>query len=155
MSLIRRISLSKRNGVQVGLASTYVGSVDDIWADDVDFNLLRRGDGTTPGGIVMGGGSGGGTAYTAGEGLSLTGTVFSLTDTHFSGDYADLTNTPTLTGSITNYGIITDSVLEVSNYGTITEASGTNSTPISLSTLKSITAASTSFADFQSRISAL
>ena len=134
MSLIRRISLSKDNGVQVGLASTYVGGVDDIWADDVNFNLLRRGDGVTPGGIVMGG---------TGSGAS---------GDHFSGDYADLTNKPI---SVSDYGTLPESVLEISDYGTITESAGITITPISLSTLKSITALSTSFADFQSRIAAM
>jgi len=34
------------------------------------------------------------TTYTAGEGLTLSGTEFSLTEPHFSGDYNDLINTP-------------------------------------------------------------
>ena len=36
------------------------------------------------------------TTYTAGEGLTLTGTEFSLTEAHFSGDYDDLLNKPTV-----------------------------------------------------------
>jgi len=36
------------------------------------------------------------TTYTAGSGLTLTGTSLSLTDAHFSGVYADLTSKPTL-----------------------------------------------------------
>jgi hypothetical protein len=43
MSVIRRLGLSRNNGIQVGLASTYIGGLDDIWADDINFNLsLRR-----------------------------------------------------------------------------------------------------------------
>ena len=41
-----------------------------------------------------------GTLYTAGEGLTLTGTEFSLTDPHFSGDYNDLINKPTVSLSL-------------------------------------------------------
>jgi len=37
-----------------------------------------------------------GTLYTAGTGLTLSGAEFSLTDPHFSGNYNDLTNKPTV-----------------------------------------------------------
>ena len=55
MSFVRKLSLGG-SGAQTsgGSASTYVGDINDIWADDVDFNTLRRGDGITPGGIPLG-----------------------------------------------------------------------------------------------------
>jgi hypothetical protein len=40
------------------------------------------------------------TTYTAGTGLTLTGTEFSLTEPHFSGDYNDLINTPDVSLSL-------------------------------------------------------
>ena len=43
-----------------------------------------------------------GTLYTAGTGLTLTGTEFSLTDPHFSGDYNDLINTPDVNLTLVN-----------------------------------------------------
>ncbi len=36
-------------------ASTYVGDINDIWVDDTSLSTLRRGDGSTPGGITIGG----------------------------------------------------------------------------------------------------
>lgn len=52
-------------------ASTYVGDITDIWADASNPALLRRGDGSTPGGHVIGGSG-------------------------FSGSYNDLVNLPTI-----------------------------------------------------------
>lgn len=57
-----------------------------------------------------------GTIYTAGTGLTLVGTEFSLTDPHFSGDYADLTNKPTVGLSL------------VTNTLTLTKLDGTTDT---------------------------
>jgi hypothetical protein len=125
MSVIRRLGLSRNNGIQVGLASTYIGGLDDIWADDINFNLLRRGDGTTPGGIVMGGSGGDGGNAQSLDGqdgtwyLDWTNTtnkptiatdVNQLTDsssllahaTPFSGVYADLTNKPTIATDVSD-----------------------------------------------------
>ena len=47
MAFVRKLSLGG-NGYQTitGTSSTYVGDINDIWADDVDFNTLRRGDGS-------------------------------------------------------------------------------------------------------------
>jgi hypothetical protein len=42
------------------------------------------------------------TTYTAGSGLTLTGTVFSLTAGHFDGAYGSLTGAPTTVSSFTN-----------------------------------------------------
>ena len=42
------------------------------------------------------------TTYTAGSGLTLTGTVFSLTSGHFDGAYGSLTGAPTTVSSFTN-----------------------------------------------------
>jgi hypothetical protein len=42
------------------------------------------------------------TTYTAGTGLTLTGTTFSLTAAHFDGNYNSLTNKPTALSSFTN-----------------------------------------------------
>jgi len=36
-------------------ASTYVGDVNELWVDDIDSYTIRRGDGSTPGGIIIGG----------------------------------------------------------------------------------------------------
>ena len=36
-------------------ASTYVGDVNELWVDDTDSYTIRRGDGSTPGGIIIGG----------------------------------------------------------------------------------------------------
>jgi len=55
MSFIRKISLGGNYGDS---ASTYVGDIDDIWTDDITKNVLRRGDGTTPGGVIIGGAGG-------------------------------------------------------------------------------------------------
>lgn len=52
-------------------ASTYVGDITDIWADASNPAILRRGDGLTPGGHVVGGSG-------------------------FSGSYNDLVNLPTI-----------------------------------------------------------
>lgn len=38
-------------------AADYVGGFDDVWMDDTDLHILRRGDGVTPGGVVIGGGT--------------------------------------------------------------------------------------------------
>lgn len=46
-----------------------------------------------------------GTLYTAGEGLTLTGTEFSLTDPHFSGDYNDLINTPDVSLTLSDHDL--------------------------------------------------
>jgi len=73
MAFVRKLSLGGSGAsTQGGSASTYIGDIDDIWADDIDFNILRRGDGVTPGGIIMGTSGGG----------------------HFSGVYTDLTSKP-------------------------------------------------------------
>jgi hypothetical protein len=53
------------------IASTYVGDITDIWADASNPAILRRGDGSTPGGHVIGGSG-------------------------FSGSYNDLVNLPTI-----------------------------------------------------------
>jgi len=42
------------------------------------------------------------TTYTAGSGLTLTGTVFSMTGAHFDGTWASLTGAPTTVSSFTN-----------------------------------------------------
>lgn len=56
------------------------------------------------------------TEYTAGTGLTLTGTVFSLTEPHFSGDYNDLTNTPTIPTVPTNVSEFTNDANYISGY---------------------------------------
>lgn len=56
------------------------------------------------------------TTYTAGTGLTLSGSEFSLTDPHFSGDYTDLTNKPTVGLSL------------VTNSLTLTKLDGTTDT---------------------------
>lgn len=55
MAFIRKLNLSGNYGKT---ASTYVGGLDDIWADDTNNSVLRRGDGTTPGGVIIGGAGG-------------------------------------------------------------------------------------------------
>ena len=58
MAFLRIVRLSgSGGGTTSGSASTYVGDIGDIWADDVDFNTLRRGDGVTPGGVIISAGS--------------------------------------------------------------------------------------------------
>jgi len=74
MAFIRKISLGGNHGLS---ATTYVGDIDDIWTDDVTKNILRRGDGTTPGGVIIGGAAG-------------------------TTDYNNLTNKPDLSGIATN-----------------------------------------------------
>jgi hypothetical protein len=36
-------------------ASTYVGDVNELWVDDTNSYIIRRGDGSTAGGIIIGG----------------------------------------------------------------------------------------------------
>ena len=56
MAFLRIVRLSgSGGGTTSGSASTYVGDIGDIWADDVDFNTLRRGDGSTAGGVIISG----------------------------------------------------------------------------------------------------
>src|SRR6056300_1519098 len=50
------------------------------------------------------------TTYTAGTGLTLIGTEFSLQDPHFSGDYEDLTNKPFIPTVPTNVSAFTNDV---------------------------------------------
>ena len=78
MAFIRKISLGGNYGDS---ASTYVGDIDDIWTDDITKNILRRGDGTTPGGVIIGGAAG-------------------------VSDYNSLTNKPTIPTDVSN---LTDS----------------------------------------------
>ena len=61
------------------------------------------------------------TTYTAGSGLTLTGTVLSLTDAHFSGLYTDLTSMPT---TLAGYGI-TDATDTTYTVGTGLTLTGT------------------------------
>jgi len=57
MAFVRKLSLGGSGAQTSGSASTYIGDINDIWADDVDFNTLRRGDGTTSGGVIIGTGA--------------------------------------------------------------------------------------------------
>jgi len=53
--LIKKLSVGNNYGKS---ASEYVGGKDDIWFDDSNLTVIRRGDGTTPGGHIIGGNSG-------------------------------------------------------------------------------------------------
>jgi hypothetical protein len=106
-----------------------VGQKNRIWYDSIS-NTFRISDGETPGGITIGGGSGGGsytlpTASTLIKGGVKIGSNITITDgvisvaAPFSGNYNDLTNKPTipsLTGYatesfVTSRGYITSSAL--------------------------------------------
>ena len=54
--VIKKLSVGNNYG---HTATDYVGGTDDLWFDDNDFNIIRRGDGSTPGGVVIGGGGSG------------------------------------------------------------------------------------------------
>ena len=62
------------------------------------------------------------TTYTAGTGLTLTGTSFALTDAHFSGVYTDLTSKPTLFDGV--FSSLTSKPTTLAGYG-ITDGGGT------------------------------
>jgi hypothetical protein len=97
MAFVRKLSLGGSGFHTIsGSASTYIGDINDIWADDVDFNTLRRGDGTTPGGIPIGN-----------------------SGAHFSGQWADVIAKPT---TVSGFGI-TDAVTP-SSTDTFTNKSG-------------------------------
>ncbi len=106
-----------------------VGQKNRIWYDSIS-NTFRISDGETPGGITIGGGSGGGsyslpTASTVIKGGVKIGSNITITDgvisvaAPFSGNYNDLTNKPaipSLTGYatesyVTSQGYITSSAL--------------------------------------------
>jgi hypothetical protein len=89
-----------------------VGQKNRIWYDSIS-NTFRISDGETPGGITIGGGSGGGsytlpTASTIIKGGVKIGSNITITDgvisvaAPFSGNYNDLTNKPTIP-SLTGY----------------------------------------------------
>jgi len=67
MAFIRKISLGGNHGLS---ASTFVGDIDDIWTDDLNPSVLRRGDGVTPGGIIVSGSGGGATGATGPTGAT-------------------------------------------------------------------------------------
>ena len=54
--VIKKLSVGNNYG---HTATDYVGGTDDLWFDDNDFNIIRRGDGSTPGGVIIGGGGSG------------------------------------------------------------------------------------------------
>ena len=56
------------------------------------------------------------TTYSAGTGLTLTGTVFSFTGSLFSGDYEDLTSKPTIPTIPTNVSAFTNDANYISGY---------------------------------------
>jgi len=97
MAFVRKLSLGGSGAQTVGgSASTYVGDINDIWTDDVDFNTIRRGDGATPGGIPIG-----------------------SSGAHFTGQWSDVIAKPT---TISGFGI-TDAVT-TSSTDTFTNKSG-------------------------------
>jgi hypothetical protein len=109
MSLIRTIWTSKSQGDP----DTYVGRAGEIWYDPTVGQLLLS-DGSTVGGVAIGGGGSGGSNYilpTAsasvkggvkiGSNIAITDGVISVA-APFSGSYNDLTNKPTIP-SLTGY----------------------------------------------------
>ena len=77
--------------------------------------------------------TGSGTTYTAGEGLTLSGSVFSLTEPHFSGDYNSLINLPTIptnNNELTNGAGYITGYTEVDTLATVTGRDSTTSTTI-------------------------
>jgi hypothetical protein len=89
-----------------------IGEINRIWYDS-NTNTLRISDGETEGGIVIGGGSGGG-SYTLpvatttrlggvkiGANITITNGVISVADP-FSGSYTDLTNKPSIPAAQVN-----------------------------------------------------
>jgi hypothetical protein len=97
MAFVRKLSLAGSGSQTItGTASTYVGDINDIWADDVDFNTIRRGDGSTPGGVPIG-----------------------SSGAHFSGQWVDVIGKPT---TVSGFGI-TDAVTS-SSVDTFTNKSG-------------------------------
>jgi hypothetical protein len=67
MAFIRKLSFGGSHGLS---ASTFVGDIDDIWTDDLNPSVLRRGDGVTPGGIIVSGSGGGATGATGPTGAT-------------------------------------------------------------------------------------
>ena len=77
--------------------------------------------------------TGSGSTYTAGEGLTLSGSVFSLTEPHFSGDYNSLNNLPTIptnNNELTNGAGYITGYIEEDTLATVTGRDSTTSTTI-------------------------
>jgi len=110
---------------------TRIGEKDRLWYDS-STNSIRIGDGETPGGVIVGGGSGAGdyTLPTAsatvrggvkiGSNIAITDGVISVA-APFSGSYTDLTNKPTLVTSYTN---LTDKPTIPTNTNQLTNGAG-------------------------------
>lgn len=143
--------------VQAGLVKSdieaYVGQVGNLFFN-IETGELRLSDGVTPGGIPLGGG-GGGTyilptaSTTIKGGVKVDGTTITINNqviSGFSGNYNDLTNTPsipnpltvsqidssnTVSNAVTNITAIrfdTDSGFDVTNLGGGAVKVGMNST---------------------------
>ena len=83
---------------------TRIGETDRLWYDSIT-NTIRISDGVTPGGTIVGGGSGGSdytlptASTTVKGGVKVDGTTIRITDqviSGFSGSYTDLTSKPAL-----------------------------------------------------------
>lgn len=96
-----------------GGATTITGTYPNFTISSTDTTYTNLSEFTNDVGFIT---SSEGTLYTAGTGLTLSGSEFSLTDPHFSGDYNDLTNQPTVGLSL------------VTNSLTLTKLDGTTDT---------------------------
>jgi hypothetical protein len=86
--IFRRMSVGGAYGSK---PDEYIGGLDDIWMDDKNLNILRRGDGVTPGGIIIGAN---GTANLSNYATrSYVDNAINGMST-FSGSYNDLTDVP-------------------------------------------------------------
>jgi hypothetical protein len=85
-------------------ANEYIGGTDDIWMDDENLNILRRGDGQTPGGVIIGG-------------------TYKTTTS-----YNELTNKPFIPNDVSqladSQGLLTHTTVDLTNYYTKTEVDG-------------------------------
>ena len=99
-------------------ATTVTGTYPDfiISSSDNDTTYSKLSEFTNDVGYIT---SSTNTTYSAGVGLTLLGTEFSLTEPHFSGDYEDLTSKPTIPTIPTNVSAFTNDV------GYITSSLGT------------------------------
>ena len=90
-----------------GGATTITGTYPNftISSTDTDTTYTNLSEFTNDVGFIS---SSEGTLYTAGTGLTLSGSEFSLTDPHFSGDYEDLTSKPTIPTVPTNVSEFTN-----------------------------------------------
>jgi len=122
---------------KTSISALRVGQKGRLWYDPVT-NTIRVSDGVTPGGQAVGGS--GGTSYVlpiasdtvlGGIKVGANLTIASdgtLSATVFSGNYNDLTNTPTIPSDVSDLtdtqGLLTTSVSDISGIDIIAPASG-------------------------------